>query len=401
MHAIADTKTLVEESVITADQAREIEARARQTMVALAINAVLTAGIIAATGGFILWLADPLSVAVLGSLMLIGGVVILGLRTQTLRMFGNAAALIGAGMLIGGAAVELIQNHDDIAGWTMLVVGLAIVLALVPAYLRNWLSNHFVAGSILLMGLALHVTGLFLLVALNEVIGPTKSLAYLYAAAGIGLAGWFVDVRLVTALAIVPFAQALEAGTGYFHAAYVFYSSETTLSILQMGLLIGAVLWVASRWPERVARHARVLAVMAFIVANLCALVGSLFGDVVGETLFGPLYHGRPDGMSWGDWRDMIEEYRQTAFTIPEHAYSILWAVALAAMIGWAAFKANRGLFNVALTFAAIHAYTQLFETFGDEPLAYVTGGLVAIPLAWAMWRLDHWLTGNAPRTRP
>jgi len=51
MHAIADTETLVMDGVITLDQAGEIEARARQTMVALAINAVLTAGIIAATFG--------------------------------------------------------------------------------------------------------------------------------------------------------------------------------------------------------------------------------------------------------------------------------------------------------------------------------------------------------------
>ena len=50
-------------------------------------------------------------------------------------------------------------------------------------------------------------------------------------------------------------------------------------------------------------------------------------------------------------------------------------------------------MFNTALTFAGIHAYTQLFETFGDEPLAYVIGGLAAIPLAWGLWRLDGWLS--------
>ena len=50
---------------------------------------------------------------------------------------------------------------------------------------------------------------------------------------------------------------------------------------------------------------------------------------------------------------------------------------------------------NTALTFAAIHAYTQLFESFGDEPLAYFIGGLAAIPLAWGLWRLNGWITAK------
>lgn len=55
----------------------------------------------------------------------------------------------------------------------------------------------------------------------------------------------------------------------------------------------------------------------------------------------------------------------------------------------------RRGLFNAGMTFAGIHAYTQLFENFGDEPLAYVVGGLAAVPLAWGLWRLDGKLWGE------
>ena len=64
-------------------------------------------------------------------------------------------------------------------------------------------------------------------------------------------------------------------------------------------------------------------------------------------------------------------------------------------MLVWAAHGANRGLFNTAMTFAAIHAYTQLFESFGDEPLVYVIGGLSAIPLAWGMWRANAYFTAR------
>ena len=70
MHVVADTDQLVADGVITQPQAEEIRARARDTMVTLAVNTLLCAGIIAATAGFIFWLADALSVAVLGGLML-------------------------------------------------------------------------------------------------------------------------------------------------------------------------------------------------------------------------------------------------------------------------------------------------------------------------------------------
>ena len=74
---------------------------------------------------------------------------------------------------------------------------------------------------------------------------------------------------------------------------------------------------------------------------------------------------------------------------IHEHVYSIIWAIALGALIIWSAFSNRRGLFNAGMTMAGIHAYTQMFETFYDEPLAYVIGGLVAIPLAFGLWRLN------------
>ncbi|MGB1387881.1 MAG: hypothetical protein ACPG61_03235, partial [Paracoccaceae bacterium] len=82
--------------------------------------------------------------------------------------------------------------------------------------------------------------------------------------------------------------------------------------------------------------------------------------------------------------------FRETAMTIPEGAFSILWAVALIAIALWAAHRNMRGLFNTALVFGVIHAYTQLFESFGDEPLAYVIGGFILIPVAWGMWQMDQ-----------
>jgi hypothetical protein len=70
--------------------------------------------------------------------------------------------------------------------------------------------------------------------------------------------------------------------------------------------------------------------------------------------------------------------------------YSIVWAILLILAAFWSAHTNRRGIFNAAMTFGAIHAYTQVFETFYNEPLAYVIGGLAAIPLAWGLWRLNN-----------
>ena len=142
-----------------------------------------------------------------------------------------------------------------------------------------------------------------------------------------------------------------------------------------------------------VARHLRVVAVLALIVANLCALVGSLWGDVVGETIWGPGRYGQ-SGLDYDAWLAAQDAFRAQALSISDDVYAVLWGVVLVILILWSAHRNNRGLFNTALTFGAIHAYTQLFENFGDQPLAWVIGGFAAIPLAWAVWWLNRNVVG-------
>jgi hypothetical protein len=214
-----------------------------------------------------------------------------------------------------------------------------------------------------------------------------------YAAVVIALTGWLVDVRFLTALALVPFAQMLDTGSEYFHATYVFYSPESTLSILQMGVLIGACLWGMGRMHERTGRHLGVLAIMALIVMNLCFLVGSLWGDVVGSSY---IHYAdfQGDGQSYETYRATMEAFEAHTLVIADWVYAIVYTVFLVAGVAFAAHRGNRGLFNAMLVFGAIHGYTQVFESFYDEPLAYVIGGLVAIPLAWGMWRLGARMRG-------
>ena len=128
---------------------------------------------------------------------------------------------------------------------------------------------------------------------------------------------------------------------------------------------------------------------MGFVVANLCFLVGSLWGDVVGLSFWEA---ATPYPQS-GDWtaRDAARAaFQARTLVISEHVFAVVWAGLLAAAAVWAARGNRRGLFNAAMTFGAIHAYTQVFESFYDQPVAYVIGGLAAIPLAWGLWRLNE-----------
>ncbi|WP_370654100.1 hypothetical protein [Pseudotabrizicola sp.] len=286
----------------------------------------------------------------------------------------------------------MVGKYHDIAAAVMIPGGALVAAIAGRALMMGGLTTRFVQGAILLMGVALHLGGVGILVEQMPIGGWWMVLVYGYAAVILAFAGWLTDVRLVTAFALIPFAQMLDTGTVYFRAVYVFMSPEPTLSILQLSMLLVAMVWIGSTVAERTARHTRILATMAFIVANLCALVGSLWGDVVGQTLWGPGQSWHSD-LSYDAYAAQQDAFMATALEISPAVYSILWALALIVIVAWAANSNRRALFNAGVTFAAIHAYTQMFESFADEPLAYVIGGFATIPLAWGMWRLNHWFT--------
>ncbi|MEM6322392.1 MAG: hypothetical protein AAF748_01840 [Pseudomonadota bacterium] len=392
MHVIADTKSLVSDGLIDQAAARVIELRGREAMVSLAINAILGLGILCATFGLIFWLADAAAVTLCGLVLLGAGLTVLAKAGAAFRILGNAGALIGAGMLIAGAGIELTSQYPDIAAWVMIPGGLVISAIATFTFLRGGLTTRFVQGAIALMGFALHLAGIAHLILEAGSSGVVWPLFHLYSAAALVVFGWLLDVRLVTALAIAPFAQALDTGTSYFHAAYVFYSPESTLSILQMSVAVVLGLWIAHRSSERIARHSRIFATMAFIVANLCALVGSLWGDWVGQTVWGPgrywSVRDQFDGIA--DWQAASNAFKETALFISADTYAIVWGIVLAAIIARAAWRANRGLFNAAITFGAIHGYTQMFESFFDAPGAYVLAGFSAVALAWIVWTINR-----------
>ncbi|MEM8824291.1 MAG: hypothetical protein AAGF30_11820, partial [Pseudomonadota bacterium] len=146
MYYVADADRLLQEGVLNDGQIAVLRAQARETMMKLGVNTLLTGGIIAATLGLIFWLAQPLPVALAGGLALLGGLAALWKGGETLRFFGNAAALIGAGLLLGGAGVELIDKHEAIAGPAMLGLGALVAAIFGLAHRRPRLTTRFACG---------------------------------------------------------------------------------------------------------------------------------------------------------------------------------------------------------------------------------------------------------------
>ncbi len=393
MPHVIDTETLNAEGWLSAAQADEIARRSQEAMVALAVNAVLIAGILVATAGLIFWLADPVGVAVVGLGFLVAGIAGLIWGKPDFRMLGNASAVIGAGMLIGGLGVELLEKHRFVADPIMLVTGAGVAVLAVLTVLKGPAKTRFAAGSILLMGLAMHLTGLGL--AVEDAGDWWRVPVFLYAALIVGGAGVLLDVRIVTAFAILPLVALLAIGDHYLDLMTVICPPEATLTLILMTVVAWAGFARAGSLSAIRARHAITLATLAVIFANVCFFVGAYFGDGVGQVfLERPFWDAT---LSKPENDAVFRAYRQGFLFIPEEVFAPLWAIVLAVAAFWGARTNRRGVLNAAMTFGGIHAFGQVFDHFSDEPLAWAIAGLIAIPVAWGMWKLNGVLSERGP----
>ncbi|WP_138466818.1 hypothetical protein [Poseidonocella sp. HB161398] len=419
MFVIADTERLVADGVLTAPQAAELESRARASMVELAAGLLLSFGILAAAGGVIFWLRDAIAVALCGSAAVAAGLALRAWAPRLLQLFGTAALLTGAGMLLGGSAAELLWNHPALAGPVMVPAG-ALVLIACGLLIGKRPGEGFALSAILLMGLAMHLGGLYRLLTPLDPQAPWHGAVaagfWAYAALLLAAAGRITDLRWVTVLAILPFAQILSLGLGTGGGQYLlFMLDDPTIALLQMAALAGLCLLLLPRLGRTGARHAAVLLLAALILANLCAFAGSMAGDTVGSTWFAPRYADfsapplsadatAAERAQWqealraaGDRYDAaLAAWKDRALTISEGAYSLVWALALAGLMLWSAMGLHRGVFNASAAFAVLHAYAQIFLRFDGQPLAFVIAGLAAIPLAWGARQANRWLAGRA-----
>jgi hypothetical protein len=123
--------------------------------------------------------------------------------------------------------------------------------------------------------------------------------------------------------------------------------------------------------------------------------IGSLWGDVVGFYLWGPRWEEvtagiGESGSEYDAWRTAVDAFEAQALAIPADAFAAVWALGILAVGAWGAVTGRRAVFNIAVTFGAIHFYTQYFERLETTPEAITMAGVIAILAAWALWALNR-----------
>jgi len=391
MKWLVDIDTAVTDGILSIDTGGELKRRAREAMVGYAINLALFAGVLMVIGGAVAWLEDRRALAALGGVLAALGTIVLLRGGSRVQLVANATAIIGATLAIGAAADLLFEGQTN-------RIGVTTALGL-PAIASGWAMRRFapaslsvLAGWILLLGAGVHVAGILL----TESELGLEWLALHYAGIVIIACGVLLDVRFVTAIAIVPLAASLSSRTFYSHATYSVAIYEVTLTILQMSLIALLALAASLHFKERIARHARMLGQLALIWINMAFWIGSLWGDVVGFHLWGPRWDEVTAGLGNAlskkaeAWRAAVNAFEAQALVIPADAFAAVWALGILAIGAWGALTARRAVLNIAVTFGAIHFYTQYFERLNATPEAIIIAGIVAILAAWALWAFNR-----------
>lgn len=397
MKYLADTEELIRDGILTVPQAEEIARRSREGMMTLAINIVLFAGILAVIGGMAAYLEDAAQLTGLGALVALAGAGALLVTTEDYRLLANATSVIGAAMLVGGAVVWGVEE----TGSPRIAAGFGLALALGGYAL--WRAGparlQFLAGWLCLLGVVAHLAGLL---GDPAPLAPQWLLCH-YAGAVLILCGLALDIRAITALSMLAFAAALSSRSFYMTGLYAVAIYESTLTVVQMAVLALACLWAIRRFPGRGERHATILGRLALIWMNMALWIGSIWGDQVGAKLWGPLWSDFSETPRWRADEDLRrafeaaqEAFEAHALTISADTYAVVWALVILGTGIWAAAGARRAVFNTAVTFGAIHLYTQYFERIDTTPGAIVVAGLMAIAIAYCTWRLNARLKARA-----
>jgi hypothetical protein len=382
MQWLVDIDTALADGTLTETAGGELKRRARDAMVSYAINLALFAGVLMVIGGAATLLEDRWALVGLGTALAAVGTLTLVWGGPRVRLVANATAIIGATLAIGAIADLLFEGQTQLIG-----VGAAIG---VPAVLIGLAMRRIapetlsvLGGWILLLGAAVHVAG----VLTTESELGLEWLALHYAGAIAIACGVLLNVRIVTAAAIVPLAAALSSRTFYEHASFGVAIYEATLTIVQMSMLAGLALAISQRYVERIARHARTLGQLALIWINMAFWIGSLWGDVLGFHLWGP----RRNSVTGLDaWRTAVFDFEAHALVIPADVFAAIWALGILGIGAWGALTARRAVLNIAVTFGGIHFYTQYFERLEATPEAIIIAGVIAILAAWALWSFNR-----------
>lgn len=309
-----DLAALMHSGAITAEEAARLAALALpDTRGGLMLNLLLIFGAIAVAAGAIALVPDA------------------------------ATGLVLALMALGGA--EALRRLPAGDGFRMLSTGLALMGTL---GLAGWVAWEF--------GEAPSATQPALLVTLVLAAG----------------AAWFRSAFLA-ALGVLALGAVFGSGTGYWHASYALFVEEPAITIGVFGGLAGLLYTARDKAAGVWTNLLTVAARTSVVLVHFAFWVGSLWGDVIGDS-------------GWGDRRyesyDAFEAWQKTAMTIPDWTFATGWA---GLAIALAVLTRRGGFLSVsAVVFLAINGYTQYFEYFGAKPETLLIGGLVLVAMAVA-----------------
>jgi hypothetical protein len=303
-------------------------------------------------------------------------------RLKTLASHDTSTLAISALMVFGAAAVSagILALNPSFAvgaalGGTFVLIGLAVTFRGSEQW-RLLGTATTIIGALLLSG---GVMGLFE----GAFAGACFTVPLLFALA--------VLVRSSFLMALVPLAvaAALGSSTGYTHATYMLIVSEPAITIVVFSLLAAAAYFISQQVAPAYERLGLVFARVSLLLVNFGFWIGSLWGDYPGESwVHGGTYSASE---TWQTWR-------AAAWHIPDYVFVIGWAVLIVAIGIWGASVNRRWVVNTAVTFGAIHFYSQWFERLGVQPWAIIAAGLTVVAIAVALWRYNAGRTGAASR---
>jgi hypothetical protein len=200
--------------------------------------------------------------------------------------------------------------------------------------------------------------------------------AMLAVAAILAAAAVLARSGLLIAAAVLVIGACLGSSSDYRHAMYTLTVEEPTLTIVVFGLIALAAYLVSLRVTAQYERLALIAARTAVLMINFGFWIGSLWGDPL--LRLRSLVSSNPS---------MLHDY---SARISPLAFSLGWAVALAAAGAWAVKVNRRWVVNIVAVFAAIHFYTQWFEKLGASPATVLLAGLLLLAFAFGLWTFNR-----------
>jgi hypothetical protein len=237
-------------------------------------------------------------------------------------------------------------------------------------------SSRHVWGVLSLMGaiaIALGAVGLFpelAAVVLDSLFAGLWSLfgalgrqgSHLVVFLALMSAGTALRSGFLVGISCFVIASFLGGTWGYSHASYWVAVEEPASTTLVFSLLAYVGLLVSQRVGTDDERLAIIFSRTCLIFVNVGFWVGSLWGS------------------------------RSPLGQIPDYVFAILWAGGLLGTAIWAGRVGRLWVVNAAITFGAIHFYTQFFARLGANPLSLLLGGVLLVAITVSARRYQRHL---------